>query len=235
MDLGNYQKELEEKVASLGQTLEEEKSTSLNIEDEIKAQKEIIEMYEEKGCKDNENISSCGKSLLPPGTAFYRPTNSGYISSPWGTRYYMGKTWHEGVDVAVGEGTPVYSVGTGSVATILPRTSCGGNMVVVHHNINGRTYTSVYAHLLSINVSKDQVVNRNTIIGYSGGRSTASYDSCTGGAHLHLTIATGLYGLDYDDWTYELNKVYSIDPTTVINFPNGVGSRYNWTDRVTAY
>lgn len=235
VDLGNLQKDLETKVASLGQTLEEEKSTSLNIQDEIDAQKEIIEMYESKGCKDNENIATCGKSLLPPGTAFYRPTMTGYISSPWGTRYYMGRSWHEGIDVGIGEGTPVYAVATGVVATVLPRTSCGGNMVVVHHNINGKTYTSVYAHLLSIAVSKKETVNKNTIIGYSGGSSTKSYDACTGGAHLHLTVATGLYGVDYTDWSYQLNRVHSINPATVINFPNGVGRNYYWQDRITAF
>ena len=74
---------------------------------------------------------------------------------------------------------------------------------------------------------------RPWIIGYSGGSSTRSYDRCTFGAHLHLTIATGLYGVDYNDWTYQLNRVHSIDPRTVINFPLGIGNP--WTDRVTAY
>lgn len=232
VQLANYQKELEEKVVSLGQTLETVVSTSISIEDEIQTQKEIIEMYVNRNCKDNEDIATCGRSALPAGTAFYRPTMAGRITSEWGTRYLIGN-WHEGIDIGVSEGTAVYSVANGVVATILPRTSCGGNMVVVHHNINGKTYTSVYAHLLSIAVSKEQEVNRNTIIGYSGGSSTRSYDRCTFGAHLHLTIATGLYGVDYNDWTYQLNRVHSIDPRTAINFPLGIGNP--WTDRVTAY
>lgn len=235
VDLGNYQRELEQKVNSLGQTLESIASTGLSIKDEIAAQKEIIELYESRDCKDHEDISNCGRKTLPSGTAFYRPTNNGYISSPWGTRYYMGKSWHEGIDVGIGEGTPVYAIGNGLVAAVFNRTSCGGNMVVVHHNINGRTYTSVYAHLLSINVGKGQTVNRNTIIGYSGGQSTKSYDRCTGGAHLHLTVATGLYGVDYNNWSYELNQKYSINPVTVINFPPGVGRGSAWSDRISAY
>ena len=41
-------------------------------------------------------------------------------------------------------------------------------------------------------------VTKNSIIGYSGGdASTWSYDQCTTGAHLHLTVAKGLYGDDY--------------------------------------
>lgn len=231
VELGKYQKDLEQKVASLGKELEEEKSTSISIADEIKTQKEIIEMYEQMGCKDNENIKTCGRALLPAGTAFYRPTQTGHVTSEWGVRYLIGN-WHEGIDIGVPEGTTVYSVATGVVASVLPRTSCGGNMVVAHHKINGQTYTSVYAHLLSINVSKGEVINRNTIIGYSGGGSTASYDNCTFGAHLHLTIALGQYGVDYTNWSYQLNRVYSRNPRDYINFPSG---RNSWSDRLTAY
>lgn len=231
VELGKYQKDLEQKVASLGKELEEEKSTSISIADEIKTQKEIIEMYEQMGCTDNENIKTCGRTLLPAGTAFYRPTQTGHVTSEWGVRYLIGN-WHEGIDIGVPEGTTVYAVATGVIASVLPRTSCGGNMVVAHHKINGQTYTSVYAHLLSINVSKGEVINRNTIIGYSGGSSTASYDSCTFGAHLHLTIALGQYGVDYTNWSYQLNRVYSRNPRSYINFPSG--GQY-WSDRLTAY
>ena len=107
-----------------------------------------------------------------------------------------------------------------------------GNMVIIHHKINGQTYTSVYAHLLSINTSVGETVTRGSIIGYSGGSSTAAYDNCTFGAHLHLTIALGQYGVDYTNWTYELNRVYSRDPRSYINFP----PLYEyWSDRITAY
>ena len=107
-------------------------------------------------------------------------------------------------------------------------------MVLVHHNINGKTYTSVYAHLLSINVSEEQNVTSDTVIGRSGGESTKSYDSCTGGAHLHLTVATGLYGIDYKGagaWNL-MNYTYSINPRSVINFPSGSNP---FTNRMTKY
>lgn len=232
VELSDYQRTLEEKVASLGESLENIESVGLDINDAIEYQKEIIELYESKGCKDNENIATCGRKTLPRGTAFYRPTQTGKITSEWGYRSLLGRTWHEGIDIGVSEGTTVYAIANGMVATVV-RYSCGGNMVVVHHNINGKTYTSVYAHLLSVAVTKGQTVDRNTIVGYSGGGSTQSYDKCTLGAHLHLTVATGLYGIDYYDWLNDLNVKYSINPRTVINFPSGL---YNpWTDRLTAY
>lgn len=230
VSLGIQQETLVTEKDKLGEELESLESVNIDIADDIEYQKEIIELYKSKGCEDNEDISTCGRKTLPRGTAFYRPLVSGVVTSEWGTRYYMGKSWHEGIDLGANEGTPVYAIGTGMVANVLVRNSCGGNMVVVHHNINGQTYTSVYAHLLSIAVSKEQVVDRNTLIGYTGGGSTKSYDRCTGGPHLHLTVARGLYGVDYG-W-YAMNYTYSVNPRTLINFPSG---RNRWTDRLTAY
>ena len=232
ISLGNQQVELQKKREQLGQKLNTIASTSLSLEDEIAEAKEVIQVYIDKGCDDDEDISVCGRNILPPGTAFYRPLERGYVTSEWGTRYYLGRTFHEGIDFGVVEGTPVYSIASGMVSSIFRRTSCGGNMVVVHHNINGTTYTSVYAHLLSISVSEGQRVDKNTLIGTSGGQSTKSYDQCTGGAHLHLTVARGLYGIDYTSWSV-MNYQKSINPRTVINLPAGT---YNpWSDRITAY
>lgn len=230
-DMSEQKKQLESKKASLGQQIIDIESVSVDINDAIEYQKEVIELYKSKGCHDNENIATCGNNVLPAGTAFYRPTQSGYITSEWGPRDLLGRSWHEGIDIGASYGTTVYSVGNGMVASIV-QYNCGGNMVIVHHNINGRYYTSVYAHLSSISVSKGQNVDRNTIIGYSGG-SAGGYDRCTTGPHLHVTIATGRFLLDYYDWTYELNQKYSINPRSVINFPSGL---YNgWGDRLTSY
>lgn len=229
--LASSQKALEEKLKLLGQKIENLHSVGVDIEDSIEYQKEIIALYESKGCKPHEDIATCGRKVLPQGTAFYRPTVVGRITSEWGPRDLLGRTWHEGIDVGVSVGTQVYSVANGMVAKIA-KSTCGGNMVVVHHEINKATYTSVYAHLSSVAVGEGQTVDRNTIIGYSGG-APGGYDKCTTGPHLHLTVAKGLYGVDYYDWSYELNVKYSINPRTVINFPAG---RYNpWDDRITAY
>lgn len=232
--LGKKQGELDTELSKLDKEMEEIKSTSVSQSDEIKAQQKIIDSYKKLGCKSNDDINSCSKGVLPPGTAFYRPLVSGRVKSEWGTRYYMGKSFHEGIDMGVSEGNTVYAIGSGKVKLIMRQNSCGGNMVLVHHNINGKTYTSVYAHLLSINVSEEQNVTSDTVIGRSGGESTKSYDSCTGGAHLHLTVATGLYGIDYKGagaWNL-MNYTYSINPRSVINFPSGSNP---FTNRMTKY
>ena len=228
--LGNKQEELKTELAKLGEELETIQSTSISQADDVKAQKEIVEYYKKLGCKANEDISTCGRSLLPPGTAFYRPLGYARVTSEWGYRDYMGKSFHEGIDMGVSEGSPVYAIGTGKVVEVIRYNSCGGNMVIVHHNLKGKTYTSVYAHLLSINASKGQNVTKDTVVGYSGGSSTKSYDRCTGGAHLHLTLAKGLYGIDYG--FSAMNYTYSINPRNMINFP-ALGVYFK--DRITKY
>ncbi len=222
---------LQEKKKLLDQEIVNTDAVAVDIEDLIDYQKEVIAMYEAKGCQPHEDVETCGRKIVPPGTAFYRPTQAGYITSEWGPRDLLGRNWHEGIDIGVGVGTPVYSIGNGVVAAVV-RYKCGGNMVIVWHNIKGQFYTSVYAHLSSVNVGSQQNVDRNTIVGYSGG-TAGGYDQCTTGPHLHVTVATGRFLEDYKDWTYELNQKYSINPRSVINFPAGLYNR--WTDRLTAY
>ena len=230
-ELAVEQSNLKNKMSLLGQELQNLDSVGMDIEDSIEYQKEVIELYISKGCNDNEDIATCGRKILPRGTAFFRPTERGLITSEWGPRDLLGRSWHEGIDVGVSVGTPVFAVANGMVAGVV-RYNCGGNMVVIHHNINGYNYTTVYAHLSAVNVGDGQTVDRNTIVGYSGG-SAGGYDQCTTGPHLHVTVATGLFWVDYYDWTYELNVQYSINPRSVINFPSGL---YNsWDDRITAY
>lgn len=230
-EMAKQSEQLDEKMKLLGQEIIDTEAVAVDIADVIKYQQEVIAMYESKGCKDNEDVETCGRNIIPEGTAFYRPTQAGYITSEWGARNFMGETWHEGIDVGVGVGTTVYAIGNGIVAAIV-RETCGGNMVIVWHNVNNQYYTSVYVHLSAISVQKEQIVDRNTIIGYSGG-TAGGYDTCTSGPHLHLTVARGRFLKDYYDWRYELNKKNSINPRDVINFPSGLYNR--WNDRITAY
>lgn len=231
--LANQQRDLQEKLASLGKELEAFEDTGVTIEQDIKYQQEIIELYEDKGCKDNENIKTCGVSTLPPGTAMFRQLVTGYVTSEWGNRPGILAGWHEGIDVSNHQNhVNVYAVGNGMVAQIIPRHSCGGNMVIVHHNINGKHYTTVYAHLYDITVTKGQTVTMDTVVGHMGGGSDTPWDTCSFGAHSHLTVATGWYGIDYSNFT-AMNYKYSINPRSVINYPSGY--RQPFDGRYTKY
>ena len=109
----------------------------------------MIKYYQDTlGCKDDQNINSCGK--VPYSGKMIRPVNSGRITSNFGYRLHPTKNvWklHSGTDIAGGS-TDIYAVAPGTVAGIMWKTSCGGTMLFVHHNINpsknqstGRVFT----------------------------------------------------------------------------------------------
>lgn len=225
---------LQNELNTLGSQLSEVLEENLSIEDEIKSLKKTIDTYENTyKCSLDEDLTSCGRGKLPAGTKFFRPTNSGRISANYGWYYPWGyKQWHYGMDIAgTGHGANVYSVADGKVAYIVYRSSCGGNMVYIQHNINGVKYTSGYYHLASVKVKVGDIVTPQTVIGGVGGvGSIETWDKCSTGAHLHLQIAYGLIVVDYPG--YSGFTARSFNPRLVINFPSE-GSWYS--NRTTKY
>ena len=170
----------------------------------------------------NESISACyerkyGSNYLPSGTTFYRPTTSGRISSEFKP---PSRPRHFAIDIAMPIGTPVYSTANGVVGHT--GTICGYS-VVVWHNINGKTYSSLYCHLSKILVSKGQTVTKDTQIAKSGntGKST--------GPHLHFGLMTGKYMSDYYKYYGSSSSLesHSFNPRNVVNFPALGKSYYN--------
>jgi len=72
--------------------------------------------------------------------------------------------FREGIGIAAPRGTPVRSIGTGTVVFAGPRTS--GQTVIVDH---GGGYYSVYARLQSLSVLDGQDVKQGQVIGRVGG------------------------------------------------------------------
>lgn len=226
--LKKQQKQLEKEYDKLGDQIETIQEGKLSNKEQIKYFKEMINMYEEKGCKDKENIATCGKKILPSTTSLLRPLARGYV-----TNEYSGGWGHNGIDQSVNPkgNVKVYSAGAGVVSMIVERYNCGGNMVYIHHRTtSGKTYTTIYMHLKTINVRKGQTVTRETVVGtMGGGPDTTWYDGCTFGAHLHFTVIKGLYGVEFRDTWHN----HTVNPRSVVNYPKG---RYNWfQDRWTAY
>lgn len=199
-----------------------------DIDAEIAAQKEIIKFYEEMECDLDEDINDCmeralGTNISISATNFNIPIRTGTITSEWGYRsYWLNGEWvsdfHNGIDIGVREGTKVYASTFGVVKYLISRSSCGGNIVYIEHTVNGEKMTTRYLHLLSYTVKLGDVVTPTTVIGYSGGSSTASYnggyDYCTGGAHLHFEIREG-WGSQKGYW-----NIVSVNPRTYITFPS---------------
>lgn len=225
------QERLSEKITALGSEMNSILDDAIDLEESIKMQREAINYYQNVlKCGDNEDISTCGKGSLPPDTQFYRPIISGYVTSEFGQRTF---DYHYGIDLSTTENNaPVYAAAAGVVIYVGYKTSCGGNKVYVHHNINGKTYTTSYVHLRAIHVSKGQTVTVNTQIGVMGGDPNVEYwDQCSTGRHLHFSVTEGLYLKDYYDGSLYYAK--SMNPRNFVNFPAG---RYNWFyNRTTKY
>jgi murein DD-endopeptidase MepM/ murein hydrolase activator NlpD len=106
----------------------------------------------------------------------------GYRRSPcWGCSSY-----HEGVDITPGSGTPVVAIARG---TVVDAGWSGGYGVYVEiqHVINGATVTSFYGHMQSGSLAVG--VGARVAMGQRIGR-VGNTGSSTG-AHLHFEIRVG--------------------------------------------
>lgn len=206
---------LQEDYKDLGTDLVKLEETALDINDQVKAQKDIINMYVKMGCKADQDINTC--TDVPLSAGFNHPLHGkGYLSSYFGYRKSPCSgcsSYHRGVDITfngVG-GSPVYASTTGRVATIVRKSSCGGNQVFINHTVKGKMYLTVYKHLATVNVSVGGLVTAATKIGTVGGsRSLTPWDYCSTGAHLHFETATGHYSTGYLYNTF--------NPASVIKF-----------------
>lgn len=206
-------------IASLSTQLSELNEINEDIDDQIKNQESLIKYYQGICKSETQKLTDCVAILND--TGWNKPLEKGKITSNWGYRVdpITGATssFHNGVDIGGnGEGTPVYSAAAGMVAAITVKSKCGGNIVYIHHVINGVAYTTQYAHLLTINVKVGQSVTAATQIGSVGGGSgTRSYDRCSTGAHLHFATHKGHYlgggSSGYSSWSKFIAN--SVKPT----------------------
>ncbi|MBQ7140834.1 MAG: peptidoglycan DD-metalloendopeptidase family protein [Bacilli bacterium] len=231
--------DLNKKVASYSVQIDDLSDIQVDVLEEIKTLRETIKYYKDKGCKANQDINSCLSSSLPYDTAFWRPVNYGYVSSEYGGRVHPVTgvyKIHYGTDIAVGRRvTNIYASAAGKVAVInnYNSNSCGGNYVIIHHNIKGVEYSTGYFHMEKVYVKVGQQVTKDTILGLAGGNPYGSpgytpWDKCSTGQHVHFTMAKGL--------KLTVNSLYnaSFNGRTLVNFPK-VGSYKYFSDRTTKY
>ena len=122
-----------------------------------------------------------GGSGAVAGEKWGRPCTWRKLTSPYGYRIHptLGyRKFHNGVDLANDQGTPIYAARSGKV-TVATYGGTYGYYVTINH---GDGYSSLYAHMTHYVVSKGQTVSKGQLIGYMGstGRST--------GPHLHFSI-----------------------------------------------
>jgi murein DD-endopeptidase MepM/ murein hydrolase activator NlpD len=113
--------------------------------------------------------------VVPSGSGVLGWPVSGPVTSGFGLRWGR---MHEGIDIAVAEGTPVRAAGAGTV--IYAGWMGGyGNLVVVDH---GNGLSTAYAHNSSLGVGVGQSVTAGQVVSYSGNTGNST------GPHVHFEV-----------------------------------------------
>ena len=123
----------------------------------------------------DSDIPSSGESFLyplPPGAVI--TSSYGYRIHPITGNYSL----HNGVDLAIYQGAPIYATKSGYVSTATYNYVYGYYVTINH--MDG--YSSLYGHMTNYTVSEGEYVTRGQIIGYVGSTGWST------GSHLHFTI-----------------------------------------------
>lgn len=208
-DLFTTQNKLEndkEMLQNLNRTLVNQEVQMKAILEKLKAEiheKEhnvlSLEEQEEILAEQEKAIKSASKNSNSSGN-FIRPAD-GYLSSGFGYRSFDNEE-HWGVDIVKKGNVPIVSVADGVVIRAY-KSSSYGNVVFITHNINGKVFTSVYAHMNSYKVSSGQTVSKGQQIGTMGNTGKSF------GQHLHFELHAG-------QWNQA--KSNAVDPAKYINF-----------------
>lgn len=118
------------------------------------------------------------------------PLNNAYVTSTYDENRLDRN--HRGIDlISMSGDRNVKAIFSGTVRTIAYEANGYGHYVVVQQTDG---YRAIYAHLESINVTQNQVINKGDIIGVEGSSGNST------GIHLHLELRIAPYaqGDNYD-------------------------------------
>ncbi len=137
--------------------------------------------------QERKILKSAREKIGKTDTAYYlegfiRPVKGGRVTSVFGSQRILNgipKNPHNGLDIALPEGTPVYATSGGIVRLVGKNFYYNGNFVLIDH---GQGLSSIYLHLSKILVKDGDRVKKGEKIGEIGttGRST--------GPHLHWGV-----------------------------------------------
>ena len=119
----------------------------------------------------------------PSSSGWIKPLKSYTITSPFGMRIHpihKVERFHEGVDMAAPEGTPIYAAKDGKVTTTSFQAGGAGYYVSINH---GDGFASIYMHMTHYIVKPGQHVSTGQVIGYVGSTGGST------GPHLHFGIS----------------------------------------------
>jgi murein DD-endopeptidase MepM/ murein hydrolase activator NlpD len=144
-------------------------------------QREFVQWLVPTVARGASGTSSTSESSCPGGAVgsggFVWPADAHTLS---GNDYWSG---HLGIDIAAGQGAPVYAADSGVVTMAQGGYNYGyGNVIQIDH---GNGYSTIYAHLSSIGVGLCESVGAGQWIGAAGNTGNSQ------GAHLHFEVRQG--------------------------------------------
>ena len=199
VELNEVDRELQEMYDKMA---EEESALSASIAASEKAYNEAKQREEEERRRQEElanqqnnssnnssgndsssnNSSSDSSSSSSSSSEGWRvPCSYSKFTSAYGWRVHpiTGKnSFHNGIDLAGPQGTPIYAAKSGTVTTAT-YSGAYGYYVTINH---GDGYSTLYAHMTHYVVSSGQYVSQGQVIGYMGSTGWST------GPHLHYTV-----------------------------------------------
>ncbi|NLI19031.1 MAG: M23 family metallopeptidase [Actinomycetales bacterium] len=141
-------------------------------------------------CEPVTGASGMREAFTQRASAVYRPMAAGTYrdTSLYGPRW---GSFHMGTDMAAPVGTPIYAIADGEVVWAGGgKEGRSGQLVIIHHVINGQDVWSWYGHMYTngVYVSAGERVSAGQVIAGVGDSGFST------GPHLHFEIHTGEYG-----------------------------------------
>ncbi|WBT09405.1 peptidoglycan DD-metalloendopeptidase family protein [Corynebacterium sp. SCR221107] len=139
-------------------------------------------------CLDGRSSSTSSQDGRVPAGSFSLPERGAteHVTSGFGPR---GGSMHEGIDIAQGEGTPIYAYADGVVSLSADDPGGYGHYIIIDHEADGQTFSTLYGHMFDdhvyVNVGDTVYAGQHIADeGYNGGVSPPG----PGGSHLHFEV-----------------------------------------------
>ncbi|MBM7694118.1 peptidoglycan hydrolase CwlO-like protein [Peribacillus deserti] len=188
MNLKEEEELLSAQAAAIQQAINLEKQRLADLETARKRAADQANQFAQPGFALRPSISS--------GT-FTSPAN-GILSSNFGQR---GGENHMGIDIAnSGSNIAIVAAADGVVSKSYFSSSYG-NVIFITHSINGKIFTTVYAHLKARSAGSGQVVAKGQQIGIMGNTGESR------GQHLHFELHNG---------PWNQNKTHAVNPLGIV-------------------
>lgn len=196
------QQELKNQESALTEKMNELVKLEQQIQQEIQRLQALkMEASEIKGIIEKQK-----NAIIEASSDTFRiPLETGYVTCEFACYVDKNGVPHNGIDLGNYGNTSTKVVASASGTVVRSGWhSAYGNHVIITHNLNGKIFTTLYAHMhTSPYVSTGQSVSKGQVLGTMGttGNST--------GPHLHFELYEGYY-----------NWPYSVNPRKYINFPS---------------